>query len=167
VVESGVSSHISTGYVDRSNLTLRMSSKRFARLSDGSARSWSRTAPQCPCTSLTTICAVSSTASTKRAANAHLLRELRRQTTSQGRARYFWRDALRARCTSTRSLTSAWVVSAITLGMTKRQPCRMAPKVTVIIRKPKGHVGIRTDAGQACRCLDNLLPYHHHWEAPK
>jgi hypothetical protein len=34
-VVSGVPSHISTSYVERSNLTLRMSSKRFARLSNG------------------------------------------------------------------------------------------------------------------------------------
>jgi IS1 family transposase len=34
-VVSGVPSHISTSYVERSNLTLRMSSKRFARLSIG------------------------------------------------------------------------------------------------------------------------------------
>jgi IS1 family transposase len=34
-VESGIPEHISTSYVERSNLTLRMSSKRFARLSNG------------------------------------------------------------------------------------------------------------------------------------
>ena len=34
-VVSGVPSHISTSYVERSNLTLRMSSNRFARLSNG------------------------------------------------------------------------------------------------------------------------------------
>jgi IS1 family transposase len=34
-VVSGVPAHISTSYVERSNLTLRMSSKRFSRLSNG------------------------------------------------------------------------------------------------------------------------------------
>jgi IS1 family transposase len=34
-VVSGIPAHISTSYVERSNLTLRMSSKRFSRLSNG------------------------------------------------------------------------------------------------------------------------------------
>lgn len=34
-VESGVPSHISTSYVERQNLTLRMTQKRFARLTNG------------------------------------------------------------------------------------------------------------------------------------
>jgi hypothetical protein len=34
-VVSGEPEHISTSYVERSNLTLRMASKRFARLSNG------------------------------------------------------------------------------------------------------------------------------------
>ena len=35
IAEAGEPEHISTSYVERSNLTLRMASKRFARLSNG------------------------------------------------------------------------------------------------------------------------------------
>ena len=42
-------SHISTSYVERSNLTLRMSSKRFARLSNGFSK---KLEPHCAAVSL-------------------------------------------------------------------------------------------------------------------
>jgi len=48
-VVSGVPSHISTSYVERSNLTLRMSSKRFARLSNGFSK---KLEPHCAAISL-------------------------------------------------------------------------------------------------------------------
>jgi hypothetical protein len=48
-VVSGVPSHISTSYVERSNLTLRMSSKRFARLSNGFSK---KLEPHCAAVSL-------------------------------------------------------------------------------------------------------------------
>src|SRR6185312_11869964 len=48
-VESGVPAHISTSYVERSNLTLRMSSKRFARLSNGFSK---KLEPHCAAISL-------------------------------------------------------------------------------------------------------------------
>ncbi|MGO9049631.1 MAG: hypothetical protein ACLP19_04060 [Xanthobacteraceae bacterium] len=48
-VESGVPSHISTSCVERSNLTLRMSSKRFARLSNGFSK---KLEPHCAAVSL-------------------------------------------------------------------------------------------------------------------
>jgi IS1 family transposase len=48
-VVSGVPSHISTSYVERSNLTLRMSSKRFARLSNGFSK---KMEPHCAAVSL-------------------------------------------------------------------------------------------------------------------
>jgi IS1 family transposase len=48
-VVSGVPAHISTSYVERSNLTLRMSSKRFARLSNGFSK---KLEPHCAAISL-------------------------------------------------------------------------------------------------------------------
>ena len=48
-VESGVPAQISTSYVERSNLTLRMSSKRFARLSNGFSK---KLEPHCAAVSL-------------------------------------------------------------------------------------------------------------------
>jgi IS1 family transposase len=48
-VVSGVPAHISTSYVERSNLTLRMSSKRFARLSNGFSK---KLEPHCAAVSL-------------------------------------------------------------------------------------------------------------------
>jgi IS1 family transposase len=48
-VESGIPEHISTSYVERSNLTLRMSSKRFARLSNGFSK---KLEPHCAAISL-------------------------------------------------------------------------------------------------------------------
>jgi IS1 family transposase len=48
-VVSGVPAHISTSYVERSNLTLRMSSKRFARLSNGFSK---KLEPHCAAASL-------------------------------------------------------------------------------------------------------------------
>lgn len=48
-VVSGVPEHISTSYVERSNLTLRMSSKRFARLSNGFSK---KLEPHCAAVSL-------------------------------------------------------------------------------------------------------------------
>lgn len=48
-VVSGVPSHISTSYVERSNLTLRMSSKRFSRLSNGFSK---KLEPHCAAVSL-------------------------------------------------------------------------------------------------------------------
>ncbi len=66
-----------TSYVERSNLTLRMSSKRFARLSNGFLRSSSPIVPPCRCTSPIIICA----ACMRRCA-----------------ARQRWRSALRIGC---------------------------------------------------------------------
>lgn len=48
-VVRGVPEHISTSYVERSNLTLRMSSKRFARLSNGFSK---KLEPHCAAVSL-------------------------------------------------------------------------------------------------------------------
>jgi hypothetical protein len=48
-VVSGVPAHISTSYVERSNLTLRMSSKRFSRLSNGFSK---KLEPHCAAVSL-------------------------------------------------------------------------------------------------------------------
>lgn len=48
-VESGIPEHISTSYVERSNLTLRMSSKRFSRLSNGFSK---KLEPHCAAISL-------------------------------------------------------------------------------------------------------------------
>jgi IS1 family transposase len=48
-VVSGIPAHISTSYVERSNLTLRMSSKRFSRLSNGFSK---RLEPHCAAISL-------------------------------------------------------------------------------------------------------------------
>jgi len=48
-VVSGVPAQISTSYVERSNLTLRMSSKRFARLSNGFSK---KLEPHCAAVSL-------------------------------------------------------------------------------------------------------------------
>jgi IS1 family transposase len=48
-VVSGIPAHISTSYVERSNLTLRMSSKRFARLSNGFSK---KLEPHCAAVSL-------------------------------------------------------------------------------------------------------------------
>lgn len=48
-VVSGVPAYISTSYVERSNLTLRMSSKRFSRLSNGFSK---KLEPHCAALSL-------------------------------------------------------------------------------------------------------------------
>ena len=48
-IESGIPAQISTSYVERSNLTLRMSSKRFARLSNGFSK---KLEPHCAAVSL-------------------------------------------------------------------------------------------------------------------
>jgi IS1 family transposase len=48
-VETGLPTHISTSYVERSNLTLRMTSKRFARLSNGFSK---KLEPHCAAVSL-------------------------------------------------------------------------------------------------------------------
>jgi IS1 family transposase len=54
---SGVPAQISTSYVERQNLTLRMGSKRFARLSNGFSKKIDATWRRSACTSRSTICA--------------------------------------------------------------------------------------------------------------
>jgi IS1 family transposase len=56
-VVSGEPEQISTSYVERKNLTLRMGSKRFARLTTALASGWNVTLLPSPCTSRFTISA--------------------------------------------------------------------------------------------------------------